>query len=249
MDWRQYDTARAYAYDLERTATDGSLVETRELVVAELASLPRPLVIDVGAGTGLWSDRLTRWLAVPVLAVEPSAAMLSVARDKHLAEVVMVQARGEALPIHDSACGAAWLSTVVHHFTDLSKAATEIRRVVADDGLALVRSGFPDQRSGDVYPTRFFPSAQQVAGEFPSLIDVVGAFAAAGMRLQRRFAPSEVIAASRTAFLQRVARRADSLLRQVSDDEFRQGMDHAREWADAAPDQPVSFRPDVLIFQ
>lgn len=113
MTWRQYDTGRARAYDFERAAHDEFLAETRAVVVAELVSLPHPLVIDVGAGTGLWSDRLTRWLAVPVLAIEPSAAMLSVVRDKDLSNVLTVRARAEALPIRDSACGAAWPDVLV----------------------------------------------------------------------------------------------------------------------------------------
>jgi len=175
--------------------------------------------------------------------------MLSVARDKHLPGVLMVQARGEALPTRDSSCGAAWLSTVVHHFDDLAAAAAEVRRVLADDAVALVRNSFPDQRSGSVYPTQFFPSAAKVADEYPHLQDVVDAFTTAGMQLQRRLAPTEVVAASRVTFLQRMARRADSLLRQLSDQEFDNGLERAREWANAAPESPVSFRPDLLIFR
>lgn len=41
------------------------------------ASLAGPL-LDLGAETGLWSDRLARWLAATAIAVEPASARLMV---------------------------------------------------------------------------------------------------------------------------------------------------------------------------
>ncbi len=249
MSWRHYDEARALAYDAERAAPDEHLVPVRQLLVAELATMPLPRVVDVGAGTGLWSDRLVRWLSLPVIAVEPSVAMISVLASKNVAGVAVVQARGEALPLRDRSCGAAWLSTVVHHFDDLPAAAAEIARVLAPRGVVLVRSSFPGQSSGDVYPTRFFPSATMVAASFPTMSQVTEAFAHVGLRLRGRHTPSEIASPTRIDFLQRVEGRADSLLQEVSDQEFASGLRALRQWAQAAPHAPVHFQPDVLVFK
>lgn len=248
MSWRTYDRPRAVAYDAERAAPDEHVTEVRALVLEHLTHVEGGWVVDIGAGTGLWSDRLARWLSVRVVAVEPSPAMLEVLTDKRLADVVAVRGRAEALPLHDRSCGAAWLSTVVHHFDDLVAAAAEVARVLAPGGVVLVRSSFPDQQSGDVYPTRFFPSARTVAAQFPTLGAVTAAFAAAGMALRRRYTPSEVASPTREGFLRRVEARADSLLREVSDEEFVAGLAHMRRWVEAAPDSPVLFRHDLLVF-
>lgn len=248
MSWREYDTRRARDYDRDRAADDAWLAEIREALARTLPTAPAGTVLDLGAGTGLWSDRLSRWFDVHVLAVEPSTAMLTVAAGKRLPGVTLVQARAEAVPIRDRGCTAAWLSTVVHHFTDLRAAAADVRRVVAPRGVVCVRASFPDQPSGDLCSLRFFPSAQQVLAETPTLVDVVEVFGAAGLALQRRLAPREIVAASPTAFVQRLDRRADSLLRRIDDDEFAHGMALARAWADAAADRPVTFTPDLLVF-
>jgi SAM-dependent methyltransferase len=249
MGWRDYDPARASAYDAERAAPDAPLSEVRDIVVHEFAVVPgRRVVIDIGAGTGLWSDRLARWLSMPVIAVEPSIAMIGVLASKRLGSVLAVQGRAEALPIRDGVCGIAWMSTVVHHFDDLDAAAAEAARVLAPGGVVLVRSSFPDQQSGEVYPSRFFPSAACVAGEFPRLEEVTRAFGRAGVELRGRHTPGEVAAATRIDFLERVQTRADSLLREVGDDEFAAGLRRLRRWVEAAPDEPVLFRPDLLVF-
>lgn len=191
--------------------------------------MPVKRVVDIGPGTGLWSDRLGRWLSVPVVAVEPSAAMISVPTSKNLAGVVEVQARGEALPLRDGSCGAAWLSTVVHHFDNLAAATAETARVLAPGGVVLVRSSFPEQQSGNAYPTKFFPSATTVAATFPTLDKVTSAFGHVGLHLRQRHTPGEIASPTRTDFLQRVERRADSSLQEVSDQEFASGLQALRQ--------------------
>ncbi len=249
MGWRDYDGERAAAFDAERAASDAQLVEVHDVVVAELAATPRRPVLDVGAGTGLWSDRLARWLELPVIAVEPSAAMLSVLAEKGLQDVVALRGRAERLPLRTGCCAAAWLSTVVHHFDYLTTAAEEVARVLVPNGIVLVRSSFPDQPSGEVYPTRFFPSAGRVVAHFPDLDEVVSTFSRVGLALRRRHTPNEVAARTRTAFLKRVEQRADSLVRELSDEEFASGVRAMRRWAEAAPDKAVHFRPDLLVFR
>ncbi len=248
MSWRTYDGPRALAYDIERAAPDEHVSDVRDVIVGQVAHAACNWVVDIGAGTGIWSERLARWLAVRVIAVEPSPGMLKVLTDKRLADVVAVRARGEALPVHDDVVGAAWLSTVVHHFDDLAAAAVEVARVLAPGGVVLVRSSFPDQQSGEVYPTRFFPSARTVATAFPTVGEVTAAFAAAGLGLRHRHTPMEVASPTRQHFLRRVKARADSLLQEVSDDEFAAGLQRVRQWVDAAPERPVLFRPDLLVY-
>jgi SAM-dependent methyltransferase len=249
MSWRHYDRTRAEAYDRERAAPDEHFAEVRALLAAAFSGMPPGPVADIGAGTGLWSDRLRRWLAAPVVALEPSAGMLSVLADKGLGGIHLVRARAEGLPLRDGACGAAWLSTVIHHVDDLAAAAAETARVVAPGGAVLVRSSFPDQGSGPSYPTRFFPSAATVAAEFPPLDTVLEVFGRAGLELRGRHQPGEIAAATRVDLLHRTRQRADSLLAESDDEEFARGFALMRRWVHEAPGEPVHFNPDVLVLR
>ncbi|QBI19780.1 class I SAM-dependent methyltransferase [Egibacter rhizosphaerae] len=249
MGWRDYDHERAAAFDLERAAPDEHLVEVRDRVTAELARGPRGPILDLGAGTGLWCERIVRWTGAHVVAVEPSTAMLDVLARKELAAVDAVQAVAEALPLSDASCAAAWLSTVVHQFRDLVAGARETARVLAPEGVALVRTSF-SSRMGytDQYPARFFPSSARRAAAFPELKEVRDAFELAGLELAWYCRPRETTASNRLAFVERARQRADSLLHSIPDDEFAAGIEAMREWAAAAPDEPVFFEPDLLAF-
>jgi ubiquinone/menaquinone biosynthesis C-methylase UbiE len=52
--------------------------------------------------------------------------------------------QADALPFTAGSFGAAWLSTVIHHITDLPAAAAELRRVLAASAPVLTRPS-PDQ--------------------------------------------------------------------------------------------------------
>ena len=76
-------------------------------------------VLDVGSGAGQWFGAFARWWGVRVLALEPSRGMRlqAAAGAKTLVDSVGGDARW--LPLNDASCGAAWLSTVIHHIPDL----------------------------------------------------------------------------------------------------------------------------------
>lgn len=90
--------------------------------LASVLDTPRP-VLDVGAGTGLWSMAFVRWFDASVVVVEPSPAMLgrAVGHRAH-PDIAYGTVRAERLPLRDDAFATAWLSTVVHHIGDLPAA-------------------------------------------------------------------------------------------------------------------------------
>jgi SAM-dependent methyltransferase len=79
-------------------------------------------VVNVGAGTGSYepTDR-------PVIPVEPSTAM-AVQRDPTLPPAVLGVA--ESLPLADHAADAAMAMLTMHHWADISRGLSEMRRVV-----------------------------------------------------------------------------------------------------------------------
>ncbi len=129
----------------------------------------------------------------------------------------------ERLPLGDASCGAAWISTVIHHVPDLAGAAREIRRVIAPGGPVLIRSAFPGRWSG-VSLFQFFPEAGAVVDTFPSIDQVTRVFGEAGFQLERVEPVPQVSMPNLAAMRPRTELRADTTLRGISDEAFRAGL-------------------------
>ncbi len=79
-------------------------------------------VVNVGAGTGNYEPRDR-----PVVAVEPSAAMVAQRPDHR--SVLVVDAFAEALPFAGGSFDAAMAVLTVHHWADQAAGLAELRRV------------------------------------------------------------------------------------------------------------------------
>ncbi|MDY7089843.1 MAG: class I SAM-dependent methyltransferase [Actinomycetota bacterium] len=111
-------------------------------------------VLDMGAGTGRFSDALARFSTATVVACELSAAMRAVFRagSPHAALVGGVAA---ALPFRARTFDAVWASQMIHHVRDLPAFAAELRRVLQPSVHVLIRAVSarrPNSRSTDTSP-------------------------------------------------------------------------------------------------
>src|SRR5262245_54182028 len=90
-----YDAARSYAPDVLQQWMD---------LVAKHAPSPLNLIVDLGCGTGRFTQPLSDRLDAHVLGLDPSEKMLAAARSKrHGQRVEFRKLHGEALPIDDGA--------------------------------------------------------------------------------------------------------------------------------------------------
>jgi ubiquinone/menaquinone biosynthesis C-methylase UbiE len=207
-------------------------------------------VLDLGAGTGIWSGALASWFGVSVVALEPSSGMRASALTKRLVgRVAMVAGDGRAIPLRDCSCQAAWLSTVIHHIPDLDTCAAELHRVLRPEGLVLIRNSFPG-RQDEIPLFRFFPAARAVAETFPTLEATEASFATAGFKRQELRRIHEQRDASVVTALQRVRalRYSDSTLVPLSDEEFAAGL-LAMEQAAAAGASVPPTGLDLLVLR
>ena len=203
----------------------------RAAIAPFLTRLDGPIV-DVGSGAGQFAPLLAEWAGGEVIGVEPSDGMRAEAEAKNAhPRVRYVAGDAEHLPLHDGFCGAAWVSTVIHHIPDLGAAAREFRRVVAPGGPVLIRSAFPGRWTG-VSLFQFFPEAGTVVDTFPSIDLIARVFGAAGFRLERVEPIPQISVPNLAATRPRAALRADTTLRGISDRAFEAGL--ARLDADIA---------------
>jgi ubiquinone/menaquinone biosynthesis C-methylase UbiE len=250
MAWVDYDELAA-VYDDDRAVPLGALEPWRRALAAYLPPVSGLPVLDLGAGTGLFSVAIARWFGTAVVAVEPSAGMRQRAHAKRAHPlVVFVGGRGEQLPLRDRCCDSAWLSTVIHHLSDLAACAGELHRVLRPGGWVLVRNAYPDRPEPGTRLFTFWPGTRAILARAPTVETTIATFAAAGFTLHRLEQVADHSAASLKEAYARARVRADSLLRLLPDAEFTKGLE-ALERAAAAETTPtpVIRRLDLLALQ
>jgi SAM-dependent methyltransferase len=157
-------------------------------------------VLDLGAGTGKFTERLIS-RADEVIAVDPSEPMLAELRRK-LPQVRALIGTAEAIPLPDAVCDLVTVAQAYHWF-DPEAASREIRRVLAPDGrLALIWNG-PDPRcawDSDAYRIAHPAEDDDAAAADAQALPVLNV---PGFRQVRGIRVSWVEAISRQAYLDR----------------------------------------------
>lgn len=207
-------------------------------------------VVDVGSGAGQFAALFPAWFGVRVIGVEPSEEMRRTAMAyTHDTRVSYTAGRAELLPLPNGSCGAAWVSTVIHHVADLAAAARELRRVLVLGAPLVIRSAFPGRTDG-ISLFRFFPEAASVVETFPSIEQMERDFGMAGFALELVQRVAQVTAANLCETRARVALRADTTLRGIPDDAFEAGLrrlDDAIAEGDAG--EPVVDYLDMVVLR
>jgi ubiquinone/menaquinone biosynthesis C-methylase UbiE len=206
-------------------------------------------LLDLGAGTGRFSDALSTRIGVPVVALEPAPPMRDQARLRAGALVRHVGGRAEHLPFGAATFSGVWASQVLHHVADLERCARELRRVLVPTGLVLVRGMLGPL--GEQWPLApYFPGAVEIAEErFPGLAEIAARFASAGLALLAHDRITQVTAPDPQALVQRAAWRADSTLAMLADDEFEAGLAHLQRAVDESDvEGPVIETLDLVVF-
>jgi ubiquinone/menaquinone biosynthesis C-methylase UbiE len=245
-------------YDSGRSLAPEGLAEWRAALAGLAPGPDEPPLLDLGAGTGIWSSAFADWFGTRVVAVEPAAGMRREAsRNRPHPRVWQLGGEAERVPLRDGACAAAWLSHVVHHVGDPARCARELRRVVRPGGTVMLRQAFADRIDPDNLTIfRWFPSAMAVARGFLSVADVESAFAGAGWTVRSLTKIPQVTAPSLRAALARVRHRADTGLQAIPDEDFAAGLAALARAAGAEADAeaagggdpaPVVDRIDLLV--
>jgi ubiquinone/menaquinone biosynthesis C-methylase UbiE len=250
MAWVDYDQLAA-AYDRDRAVPLEALAPWRAALAAYLPPASGLPVLDLGAGTGLFAAAIAHWFGTEVVAVEPSHGMRSQARTiRAHPQVVYVGGCGEQLPLRDGCCDSAWLSTVLHHLSDLAACAGELRRVLRPGGWVLIRNAFPDRPEPGTRLFTFWPGARAILARAPTAQATIASFTDAGFTFHRLEQISDQSSASLREAYDRARVRADSLLRLLPDAEFFKGLE-ALERAAAAETTPtpVIRRLDLVVLR
>jgi ubiquinone/menaquinone biosynthesis C-methylase UbiE len=225
-------------------------------------------ILDLGCGTGRFSEALRARFDAEVIGIDPSQKMLEQARRKqhdrkpqphrkqqHDRRIRYEPGRGEAIPVPDNSVDLIFMSMIFHHFDNPTLAAKECRRVLRGDhddregGTAFLRAGTRERISSYPY-VDFFPESRPILEEvLPTNTFVREVFEAAGFRMVTLDLVTQEIAPSYAAYAEKLAAGADSVLAKLSRREFDAGMTALRAHA-AHSDGEAVFEPiDVFVFR
>ena len=223
-----YDDQTAAAYKAVREIPRDGLRHWRAAVQRHLSPAPGMTLVDIGAGTGQFAAAFSDWFGLEILAVEPSAAMR--AQIPRRPGIRSLEGDASSLPLPDGSADGAWLSLVLHHIPDLEAAAREIRRVLRPGAPVLIRQGYPDRADKKhTFPWEFFPETARATDTFPSLEQTSRAFAAAGLRRDAlEQVPETLISLPEFLAQADTFRRSDTIMRNLTEQEFLEGKERLR---------------------
>ena len=207
-------------------------------------------ILDLGCGTGRFSDCLANRFGARVVGVEPSEKMLDQARRKPRGTLLHYQ-RGtaEAIPLVNRSVDLIFISMSFHHFRDPEAAARECRRVLREDGTIVLRTGTREQIPSYPY-VPFFPSTRRMLEELlPDRARLRAVFENAGFLCVDSQVVMQIIAHTWEAYADKLAAGGDSVLARLADTELSSGLDAVRRHDPGRRERAVVEAIDVLFFQ
>jgi ubiquinone/menaquinone biosynthesis C-methylase UbiE len=240
-----YDrTTMPEAYDRGRKPPDGVLDMWMDRIAAALAGHKTSTIVDLGCGTGRFSDLLAERFGANVVGVDPSQKMLAQAREKSMSDrVTFMHGTGEAIPCADASADLVFMSMAFHHFASPAQAATECRRVLRNGGMVCVRNSTRDRSSP--YEA-FFPNYRSALDILRPVADIVAAFTKNGFKQKHHEVVPHVMARDLQELAEKASHRADSTLVRLSDADFEHGL--AKMRAAPATSEPAMIEIDLLVF-
>jgi ubiquinone/menaquinone biosynthesis C-methylase UbiE len=238
------------AYDRGRDHGPEFLDLWMNIVASRLDSGPVNKILDLGCGTGRFSEGLAVRFDAYVIGVDPSKKMLDQARKKRRVDRVQYQrGNAEAIPLLSEAVDMIFMSMSFHHFTDPDLGARECRRVLRKGGTVVVRTGSREQISSYPY-VPFFPKTRSMLEDLlPNNGSLRRVFETAGFRCVVSEVVTQTIAPNWWVYAEKLAAGGDSVLARLSEQELASGLEAVRNHDSERDGQPVVEPIDVLLFR
>ena len=238
------------AYDLGRDHGPEVLDLWMKVVSSHVEGERIDTILDLGCGTGRFSEALAVRFDAKVIGIDPSKKMLEQAQRKLRDQRIRYEVgRGESIPLADNSIDLIFMSMIFHHFDDPKLAARECRRVLRNGGTGFLRAGIRERIA--LYPyVDFFPESRPILEEcLPTNTFVREVFEAAGFSTAAMQVVTQQIAKNYAAYADKLAVGADSVLASLSPGEFASGMHRLRSHATRVVDQAVFEPIDVFVFR
>ena len=247
MDYDATDIAAAY----DRGREHGPEVHNlwMDVVSSHVKDQIIKTILDLGCGTGRFSEDLALRFDAEVVGIDPSRKMLEQAQRKlRDRRVRYALGRGEAIPLLNNSVDLIFMSMIFHHFDDPSLATRECRRVLRDGGIAVLRAGTRERISSYPY-VDFFPESRPILEECLGTGSAIReVFESAGFRTMTADVVTQEIAPTYGVYAEKLSSGADSVLASLSHSDFEAGLRALRLHASRIDSQAVFEPIDVFVF-
>jgi ubiquinone/menaquinone biosynthesis C-methylase UbiE len=166
MDYDATDITSTY--DRGRDHGPAFLDLWMNVVSSHVRDRPIKTILDLGCGTGRFSEALAIRFDAEVIGIDPSEKMLAQARTKPSdARIRYEPGRAESIPLPDNSIDLIFMSMIFHHFDSPALPARECRRVLPveneyrEGGTAFLRAGTRERISSYPY-VEFFPESRPI---------------------------------------------------------------------------------------
>jgi ubiquinone/menaquinone biosynthesis C-methylase UbiE len=247
----EYDATNIPAgYDRGRDHGPEVLNLWMNAVSSHIVEHPVKTILDLGCGTGRFSEALAVHFAAEVIGADPSTKMLEEAHRKRRDGRVHYQlARGEAIPLVDNSVDLVFMSMVFHHFGSPALVASECRRVLGKGRTVFLRAGTREQIPSYPY-VPFFPTSTPILEQcLPSAEFVQKVFEGAGFRTVATEVLTQQIAPNLECYAEKLSAGADSILASLRPGDFVAGIEALRSHAARVGVQAVTEPIDVFVFR
>jgi ubiquinone/menaquinone biosynthesis C-methylase UbiE len=236
-------------YDRGRTLSPDVMEIWMRALAAHAHGIHIANILDLGCGTGRFSEALAQHFNATVVGMDPSEKMLQQARAKKPGQRVQYElGPAEAIALPSSGMDMIFMSMSFHHFVDRTLAARECRRVLRPGGIVFVRNGTRERT--EAYPyVRFFPRTREMIHELlPSQSELRETFETAGLRLKAAEVIDQTIAANWNIYAEKLEAGGDSVLSRLSPEELESGVTALRRYAATHADESISEPIDLFVF-
>jgi ubiquinone/menaquinone biosynthesis C-methylase UbiE len=195
-------------------------------------------VLDLGCGTGRFTEMLGDSYHATVVGIDPSLRMHAQRAPSGHPAAHFIAAHAERLPVGAGGMDLVFLSMVYHHLRP-GHAVAEIARVLSRNGHVFVRN--PTRETVPEFEhMRFFPEALAFdLSRMPPRDGLVTTFAAHGLEAVAHRVVRHPFAASCTECFAKIAARAISSLQAIPDEAFELGLAAFEHHCRRTPDRPI----------
>lgn len=182
-------------------------------------------ILDLGCGTGRFTEALSHHFSAQVLGIDPSLKMLMIAKQAISSPLIrFIQGVAESIPLADGEVDMVFLSMVYHHIRDKEKAIGEFVRVLKKGGFLCIRTATADSIDSYLW-VQFFPGARQIeVGRMPSREGLTTFLRTSGFESVGHIIVRQLCAKNFQGYFEKIALRGISSLKAIPDDEFREGL-------------------------
>lgn len=201
---------------------EGDLALIQRLIQA-LPPRPDLRILDIGCGTGNYTDLFQKLTQAQVFGVDPSEGMLEKARQKNAA-VTFKTGLADNIPFANDFFDFTYMTDVIHHVPDIKAMFTEIWRVLKSGGMGCIVTQSHQQIEARPI-AHYFPGTARVDKErYPDIPEIIQAAASQNF-IQLEFEIlSEKPAILDNSYLELVRKKGYSMLHLISDEEYRTGL-------------------------